>query len=140
MRLILLILVVFSWLSANAVTYFEYFGADNNEAEFSLPLQLTLNQAATPTKVAIDLMVREQMRFMFGLMRSRSNVAAALYPKWSYTVSEIRKAAKPGSWSVNYILKAKGLFSTGTRSYTSTRPYSPKTLFAESKGKCMVGE
>lgn len=128
------------WLTAVADPIFEYFGADNNEAEFTLPLQLKFVQTVAPTKISVDPQVRSQLRFMLGLMRSREKTAAALYPKWSYTVTEIKKGDKPGTWNVKYMLKAKGLFATGTKNFTFTLPTNPKTLFAESQGKCMTGE
>ena len=134
--LLSLFLFLFTFELSKAATNLEYFGADHNEAEFSIIGYVTINQAAAPTKDQIDLNIRKQMRYMLGLMRSRSEVAAALYPKWTIAPIETKKLG-PNSYSVKYYLKTKGVFAAGVNQYTFTIPYNPQTIFTDSQSKCM---
>ncbi|MGZ3692072.1 MAG: hypothetical protein ACXVAX_11255, partial [Pseudobdellovibrio sp.] len=117
----------------------EYFSVDNGEAQFTIDGQLKVNQTTAPTRDQVDPLIRKQMRFMFGLMRSREITAAALYPKFTYTISNVLGNGK-ASFLVRYSLKAKGIFQNSATEYTFNIPYNPNTLFAASQGKCMVGE
>lgn len=116
---------------------FEHYGADNSEAEFTLNLQLNMRQSAAPTRSQADPQIRAQMRYMLGLMRSREKYAAALYPKWTYTIDETKRTAA-GLWAVKYTLQGKGTFANGTRQYGFTVPLDPKTIFAKAQRKCNV--
>ncbi|MBY0555365.1 hypothetical protein K2P97_12605 [bacterium] len=140
--LITLLLFLFSFQNANAKLNnqdLEYFGADHTEAEFSIVGQLRIHLANQPTKDQLDTVIRAQMRYMLGLMRSREKTAAALYPKWSFTTLETTKISE-GVWSAKYLLKSKGVFATGTQEYTFTIPHRPLEIFKKSEGKCMEKE
>lgn len=114
---------------------YEHYGVNHNEATFTLNATATLAQAAAPTRAQIDSHIRNQMRYMLGLMRSREAQAAALYPRWTYDVVETKRASA-GVWTVNYTFQGKGTFASGTRRYMFTIPYNPRTLFARSQRKC----
>jgi hypothetical protein len=136
-----LLLLLLSFTKAKAQDFDdgnqEYFGADHNEASMTIPGVLIVNQAPQPTAAYIDGQVRSQMRYMLGLMRSREHQAAALYPKWTYKVSEIKKTSA-ASYTVKYDLQAKGIFARGINRYTFTIPLNPYSVFAASQKKCMV--
>lgn len=114
---------------------YEHYGVDHTEATFTLNAKATMTQSAQPTRDQIDRHIRTQMRYMLGLMRSREVQAAALYPRWTYDIVEIKRAAA-GVWSVDYTLQAKGTFALGVRRYTFTIPYNPSGLFTRSQRKC----
>lgn len=114
----------------------EYYGADHTESEVTIKGTVLMEQATEPTKIQADPLIRMQMRYMLGLMRSRETKAAALYPKWSFSLTEIKKLAV-GFYAVKYDLKTKGVFASGTTQYTFTIPLNPKKIFAQSKGQCM---
>lgn len=114
----------------------EYFGADTNEADIELDLKLVIYQNPVPSAAQIDSNVRKQMRYMLGLMRSRAENAAALYPKWNYHVTENRLTA-PGTHTISYHVKAKGLFVRGLTRYTFTVPLNPASVFSKAQGKCV---
>ena len=139
MSLVLCLAVVGKANTQNFDTRLEYFSVDNGEAEFTIPGEVRVNQAVAPTRDQVDPIIRKQMRFMFGLMRSRELSPAALYPKFSFTTTAVQPNGK-NSFIVKYSLKAKGLFQNNLTEYTFNIPYNPITLFAESQGKCMVGE
>ena len=142
-----LLLFLLNFQNANAQTEIggshdsltEYFGTDHSEAEFTIQGQLKVNQTKEPTREQVDPMIRQQMRYMLGLMRSREAFSAALYPKWTFSTTAVRALA-PSQWLVKYALKTKGLFNTGTTEYTFNIPYNPSTLFRDSEGKCMAKE
>lgn len=141
-----LILFLLNFQNANAQTEMggsrglsEYYGADHSEAQFTIAGQLIVNQAKEPTREQVDPLIRQQMRFMLGLMRSREAFPAALYPKWTFSTSAV-KPVSSGRWLVKYNLQTKGLFKKGTTQYTFTIPYNPVTLFSDSQGKCMAKE
>jgi hypothetical protein len=136
--LLSLLLFLFTFQNASASidnSYLEYFGADHTEAEFSIVGQLRIEVSNEPTKSQLDTVIRAQMRYMLGLMRSREKTAAAIYPKWSFTALETTKTSE-GKWTVKYLLKSKGVFSNGVREYTFTIPYRPLEIFKKSEGKC----
>lgn len=139
---ITLLLFLFSFQNANAqlsTDGLEYFGSDHTEAEFSIVGNLRIHLAGQPNKDQLDTVIRAQMRYMLGLMRSREKQAAALYPKWSFTTLETTKISD-GIWSAKYLLKSKGVFALGTQQYTFTIPYRPLEIFEKSQGKCMEKE
>lgn len=117
----------------------EYYGGDHSEAEFHIVGLLHIVQKTPPQEKQIDASLRQQLRFMLGLMRSREEHAAALYPKWDYHVLEVTPFAK-GVYAVKYLLKAKGVFAKNVKHFTFTLPYNPKTIFEDSKGLCMEKE
>lgn len=119
---------------------FEFFSATSQESDINFTAELMLIQKSAPTKAQIDAGVRNQMRFMLGIMHSREKTAAALYPKWSFTTLETKKNADGTGYVVKYDLKSKGLFKNGTTEYTFTLPYNPNTIFRASEGKCMAKE
>lgn len=125
---------IFARTAGNPELY-EHFGVDNTEAEFSIDGTLIMEQAAAPTRAQADVQIRSQMRYMLGLMRSRETQAAALYPKWDYTISETKREAA-GKWAVKYKLTTKGVFALNTRQYTFTIPYNPKRIFAQARSLC----
>lgn len=145
--LLSLILFLFTFQNAKAQTEMggsrrfntEYFGADHTEASFTLAGQLIVNQAKEPTRENVDPLIRRQMQFMLGLMRSREAFPAALYPKWTLSVTAVKQSS-PSVWLVKYNLNSKGLFKNGTTQYTFNIPYNPVTLFRDSQGKCMAKE
>ncbi len=146
-------LILLSSTHASGLSYerslLEYFGSDNEEAQIEIAGYVVLNvvpnqatsQTTTPTRAQIDPVIALQMRYMLGVMRSRATQAAALYPKWSYTVTEIKALAPEGytqSYLVKYNLKTKGLFALNMKQYTFTLPINPKKIFSQAKGKCSV--
>ena len=134
---ILLALTFAASAHAQNQQYFEFYSATGVEADFSFDAQVTAVQTKAPTRDQVDLLVRKQMRYMLGLMHSRPNTAAALYPKWSFTVLETKKNTGPG-WNVKYNLKSKGEFKKGTTQYLFTLPLNPNTIYRDSALKCMV--
>lgn len=132
-----LLLSSFSYQNANAYdrSLLEYYGADHSEAEINITGFIVVDQTSAPTKIQVDPLIRMQMRYMLGLMRSREHQAAALYPKWAFDILETKKI-KEGSYSVKYNLKTKGVFATGTTQYTFTLPINPKKIFKQAQGKC----
>ena len=117
----------------------EYYGSDHHEAEFTIIGFVVIEQKTPPTTAQVDSALRKQMRFMLGLMRSRTSQAAALYPKWDFHILENNKISD-SSYSVKYYLKSKGIFANGVQQYTFTLPYNPKKIFATSQGLCMAKE
>lgn len=141
-KLLSVLMFSFTIHTANAVpdnSNLEYFGSDHNEAEFSIEGQLRIHLAGQPSKDQLDTVIRAQMRYMLGIMRSREKTAAALYPKWTFTTLETTKISE-GIWSAKYLLKSKGVFASGAREYTFTIPYRPLEIFKKSEGKCMEKE
>lgn len=132
------LLLLLSCQNANAYdrSLLEYYGADHTEAEINIVGFIVIDQTSAPTKAQIDPLIRMQMRYMLGLMRSRKQQAAALYPKWTFDILETKKI-KEGSYSIKYNLKTKGVFATGTSEYTFTLPYNPKKIFKQAQGRCM---
>lgn len=141
MKFITIYLIVFilTLLSYGARAYdsslLEYYGSDHSEARFTLSAYVIIEQKTPPTKAQTEQQIASQLRYMLGLMRSRTNEAAALYPKWSSTITET-KAVTPGVYLVKYELKTKGVFPTGKTSYTFTMPINPKKLFLAAQEKC----
>lgn len=121
--------------SAFAEVPLDYFGADHNEADIELNLKVQLSSAQTPNSNQIDGAVRAQLRYMLGLMRSRTSQAAALYPKWRTTVGE-KKRISAGLYEVSYTVNSKGLFARGLTEYIFTLPLRPERLAAASQGRC----
>ncbi len=117
----------------------EYYGADHNEAEFNLIGLVTVIQTKEPTRENVEPLIRSQMRYMLGLMRSREVNAAALYPKWNFSTLSVKQTSV-GKWLIKYNLKAKGAFASGLTQYTFTLPYNPLTIFKDSQGQCMAKE
>ena len=113
----------------------EYYGSDHTEAQFTLSAYVIIEQKSPPSHAQVDPQIASQLRYMLGLMRSRAIVAAALYPKWSYVITEV-KALSSGVYQVNYVLKTKGLFPTGKTRYTFTLPVNPKKIFSAAQEKC----
>jgi hypothetical protein len=137
-----LLLFLFGFQKANAgvdKSLFEYYGTDHSEAEFSIVGHLRIHLKDQPNNDQLDRVVRAQMRYMLGLMRSREKTAAAIYPKWSFKTIETTNISE-GIWSVKYLLKSKGVFSLGTKEYTFTIPYRPLEIFEKSQGLCMTHE
>ena len=132
----LILMLSLAQLAQAQLQQFEYYAADRNEAEFSFTGYVTVNQSKEPTRVQIDPLIRRQMRYMLGLMRSREKTAAALYPKWNFSTLEVKKNTAAG-FTVKYLLKSRGIFAAGTTEYTFNLPYNPQTIFADSQGKCM---
>ncbi len=114
---------------------FEYYGPKQNEAEFVLDAKIQIKQVNQPTKEQVEPLIRKQMSYMLGVMRSRETKAAALYPKWSFSTVSVSKTA-PGTYLVAYKLKSKGLFPNGVNDYTFTLPLNPKNVFKDAQGKC----
>ncbi|MEQ1723601.1 MAG: hypothetical protein ABL930_10525 [Pseudobdellovibrio sp.] len=140
--LLSLLLFLLTFQNANAAlnnSDLEYFGADHTEAEFSIVGQLRIEVPGEPTKNQLDVVIRAQMRYMLGLMRSREKTAAAIYPKWSFTTLETTKTSE-GKWTAKYLLKSKGVFANGVTQYTFTIPHRPLEIFKKSEGKCMEKE
>ena len=121
--------------SAPDRSLFEYYGSDHAEAQFTISGYVLLEQKSAPTKMQVDPQIRAQLRYMLGLMRSRANDAAALYPKWTSTIKNV-KALSPGVYQVFYELKTKGVFPKGKTQYTFTLPTNPKKIFSKAQGKC----
>lgn len=136
LSVLLLSLLTFENANAYDKSLLEYYGADHSEAEINIIGFIVVDQTGAPTKSQLDPLIRLQMRYMLGLMRSREQQAAALYPKWTFSILETKKIAA-GSYSVKYHLKTKGVFATGTTEYTFTLPYNPKKIFKQAQGKCM---
>lgn len=142
--MIAFILILLTFHNANAnplsekASLLEYYGHDHSEAHVNLSGYVIIEQATAPLKSHIDPVIAIQMRYMLGLMRSRSLHAAALYPKWSSTITEITKLPGANGFLVKYNLKTKGIFSNGKVQYSFTLPINPKKLFAVSQGKCSV--
>lgn len=122
-------------IKAYDTSLLEYFGSDHSEAQFTLSSYVLIEQKTIPTKAQVDVQIASQLRYMLGLMRSRTNEAAALYPKWSSAVTEV-KALSPGIYQVKYQVKTKGVFPTGKTRYTFTLPVNPKKLFLAAQEKC----
>lgn len=135
--LIAFILTLLSFAPAHAfdTSLLEYFGSDHSEAQFTLSSYIIIEQKTPPTKVQADPQIAAQLRYMLGLMRSRASEAAALYPKWSSVITEV-KALGPGVYQVKYELKTKGVFPTGKMRYTFTLPVNPKKIFSVAQQKC----
>ena len=68
----------------------EYYGSDHTEAQFTLSAYVIIEQKSPPSHAQVDPQIASQLRYMLGLMRSRAIVAAALYPKWSYVITEVK--------------------------------------------------
>lgn len=132
---LLLFLLTFQQASAYDKSLLEYYGADHTEAEINITGYVVSEQNSPPTKAQVDPLIRLQMRYALGLMRSREHRAAALYPKWTFSILETKKTA--AGYTVKYNLKTKGVFATGTTGYTFTIPYNPKKIFIQSQNKCM---
>lgn len=114
----------------------EYYGADHGEAEFTILGEVRVHQASVPTREQVDPIIRKQMRYMLGLMRSRKADAAALYPKFTFSTLSVQ-TKNTNEHTVKYSLKAKGVFKTNLTEYTFTIPYRPVSIFADSQRKCM---
>lgn len=138
--LLSLLLFLVSFEDANAQDRYndltEYYGADHNEASFTISGVVVVNMKKEPLRENVEPLIRQQMRYMLGLMRSRTPVAAALYPKWNFSTQSVKQTS-PGVWIVRYNLQAKGVFATGVTQYTFTIPYNPLTIFSDSRRLCM---
>jgi hypothetical protein len=87
--LLLLSLSLFPFFSFSQTNFTpEYYGKDHHEAEFTIIGYVVLEQKTPPTTSQVDSALRKQMRFMLGLMRSRTAQAAAVYPKWDFHILE----------------------------------------------------
>ena len=135
--LLIFILPFLSFQQAQAVnsSLFEYYGSDHTEAQFALSLYVIIEQKNPPTNAQVNPQITSQLRYMLGLMRSRTKEAAALYPKWTHVITEV-KALSAGVYQVKYVLKTKGVFPTGKTRYTFTLPTNPKKIFSAAQGKC----
>lgn len=135
--LLSLVLFLFTFQRSQAdETFFEYYGAKQNEAQFTIQGQLIVSQTKEPTRDQVDPLIRKQMKYMLGLMRSREATAAALYPSWTFTTVGVAKSGT-NKYLVKYNLTAKGVFAKGVAQYTFTMPINPQTIFNDSQGKCM---
>ena len=114
----------------------EYFGADHGEAEFNIIGEVRMTLSTVPTKDQADPVIRKQMRYMLGLMRSRKTNAAALYPKFTFSTLSVQSNGT--EHIIKYNLKAKGVFKLSATEFTFTIPYKPSTIFADSQRNCMV--
>ena len=136
---LILALLTFQNTQASELSYdpslLEYYGSDHNEAEVAFTGYLVIEQATPPTRSQVDPSLSMQLRYMLGLMRSRLQSSAALYPKWTYTITEV-KTLSAGVYRVGYNLKTKGIFASNQRQYTFTLPVNPKKIFIQAQGKC----
>lgn len=116
----------------------EYYGAQNQEANFEIVSDLLV----TTTKkklIAADISkdVASAYKYILGQMRRATGNAAASYPKYSLEVLNVQPESDTQQ-RVTFKVAGKGVFRTDLKNYTFYVPTQPSKIFDQAKGKCMV--
>lgn len=68
----------------------EFFGAKNQEAQFSFETQIFIpTSKGTPTNDILKVEFKSYAKYMLGQMRRTPNNAAAVYPKYTVSINKI---------------------------------------------------
>jgi hypothetical protein len=115
----------------------EYFGAKNQEANFTFETQIFIPiSKGAPTNDLVKAEFKLYSKYMLGQMRRTPNNASAVYPKFSVTVNKVEKASD--SFNRVYVqFTGKGVFSAGQNNYTFFIPIYSADIFRKSQGLCM---
>jgi hypothetical protein len=115
----------------------EYFGAKNQEAQFTFETQIFMpTSKGTPTNDLVKAEFKLYSKYMLGQMRRTPNNAAAVYPKFSINVNKVEKVS--ASFNRVYVqFTGKGVFSPGQTNYTFLIPNYTADIYKKSQGLCM---
>ncbi len=115
----------------------EYFGAKNQEAQFSFETQIFIpTSKGTPTSDILKTEFKSYAKYMLGQMRRTPGNAAAVYPKYTVAINKVEKASE----SFNRVFvqfTGKGVFSPKQKEYTFLIPLYTADFFKKSNGQCM---
>ena len=115
----------------------EYFGAKNQEAEFTFETQIFIPVSkGTPTNELIKSEFKSYAQYMLGQMRRNSESPAAVYPKYTVRVNKFEKASDK-FYRVYVQFTGKGVFAPHQKDYTFLVPFYTNDFFNKSKGQCM---
>ncbi len=114
----------------------EYFGAKNQEANFTFQTQIFVPiSKGTPTNDLVKAEFKLYRQYMLGQMRRTPNNSAAVYPKFSVNVNKVEKSSD----SFNRVFvqfTGKGVFTPGQKEYTFLIPNYTGDIYKKSHGLC----
>lgn len=130
-----LVVTVFLSLQGQSQETPEYYGADNQEAQFTV--QSHTYFVGKPSESTIQSDAKAKAKYMLGFMR-RNKPSAALYPK--FIVKTVNVALEGSRYRVDYAIHGKGVFAPGLENYSFYIPIMSSQIYEKSQGQCFTAD